>query len=259
MMMSFPAGLIQLINSQPHTIPPISFRIKNFQNLDVVVPNTQVLTMEQDLMSEEPVFSFNMAQLTALLKRQAERKPSASYFNVDILKYQVKPSSGAGSAPLHMVAYWKCEASQTDVRLDYKINGHAQITPAPLRNLMISVPVEGAVTSMQAKPPGEWMANSNRALWKLPEMSADVEGTSMGSIRARFALSSASGSPTTVTANFDCVGSTLSGAEMELLSTGYRTSLVKRRFVAGKYLCDADVSDAKGRYAAPPGPTSTAC
>jgi len=77
------------------------------------------------------------------------------------------------------------------------------------------------------------MANSNRALWKLPEMSADVEGTSMGSIRARFALSSASGSPTTVTANFDCVGSTLSGAEMELLSTGYRTSLVKRRFVAG--------------------------
>ena len=37
-------------------------------------------------MSEEPVFSFNMAQLTALLKRQAERKPSASYFNVDILK-----------------------------------------------------------------------------------------------------------------------------------------------------------------------------
>ena len=154
---------------------------------------------EQDLMSVEPVFHFNMPQLTLLLKRQAEQNPSASYFNVDILKvntgsetdgqrgkaldclstdsvvkrvphttyaccpfpwiwfqYQVKAQSGTGSAPLHLVAYWKCEPSQTDVRLDYKFNAHAQAAPAPLRNLMISVPIEGAVTSMQAKPQGEW-------------------------------------------------------------------------------------------------------
>lgn len=73
-----------------------------------------------------------------------------------MIQYQVKAQSGTGSAPLHLVAYWKCEPSQTDVRLDYKFNAHAQATPAPLRNLMISVPVEGAVTSMQAKPQGEW-------------------------------------------------------------------------------------------------------
>lgn len=34
-------------------------------------------------------FKFNMSALTALLKRQAEKNPTASYFNVDILKYQV--------------------------------------------------------------------------------------------------------------------------------------------------------------------------
>ena len=117
MMLSFPAGLVQLINAQPnHNIPPISFRIRNYQNLENVVPNKQVLNMwvflvslfalkiflitdplilcssivsflrEQDLMSVEPVFHFNMPQLTLLLKRQAEQNPSASYFNVDILK-----------------------------------------------------------------------------------------------------------------------------------------------------------------------------
>lgn len=32
------------------------------------------------------MFHFNMVQLTALLKRQSEQNPSASYFNVDILK-----------------------------------------------------------------------------------------------------------------------------------------------------------------------------
>jgi len=77
------------------------------------------------------------------------------------------------------------------------------------------------------------MPNSSRALWKLPEMSMETEGANLGSIRARFNMSGSSGSPTTVTAHFGCDGSTLSGAEMELVSPGYRTSLVKRRFVAG--------------------------
>lgn len=46
MMLSFPAGLVQLMNAQPnHNIPPISFRIRNFLNLDSIVPNKQVLTM----------------------------------------------------------------------------------------------------------------------------------------------------------------------------------------------------------------------
>lgn len=155
-----------------------------------------------------------------------------------------------------MVAYWKCESCQTDVRLDYKFNAHAQASPAALRNLMISIPIEGAVTSMQAKPQGEWqvvrpfqfaratfnfllflparMSTSNRALWKLAEMSTESDGANVGSIRARFLLGGGSGSPTTVTAHFGCDGSTMSGADMDLVSPGYRTSLVKRRFVAGK-------------------------
>lgn len=35
------------------------------------------------------VLEFNMSALSALLKKQSEQNPSASYFNVDILKYQV--------------------------------------------------------------------------------------------------------------------------------------------------------------------------
>lgn len=32
---------------------------------------------------------FNMSALSSLLKKQSEQNPNASYFNVDILKYQV--------------------------------------------------------------------------------------------------------------------------------------------------------------------------
>lgn len=33
---------------------------------------------------------FNMSALSSLLKKQSEQNPIASYFNVDILKYQVR-------------------------------------------------------------------------------------------------------------------------------------------------------------------------
>lgn len=58
-----------------------------------------------------------MSALTTLLRRQAEQNPSASYFNVDILKYQIKNKDGAGSCPFQIVSYWKCEAKHTDLKV----------------------------------------------------------------------------------------------------------------------------------------------
>lgn len=40
--------------------------------------------------SDQIVIEFNMSALSTLLKKQSEQNPSASYFNVDILKYQVR-------------------------------------------------------------------------------------------------------------------------------------------------------------------------
>lgn len=58
-----------------------------------------------------------MSALTTLLRKQAEQNPSASYFNVDILKYQIKCKEGAGSCPFQLVAYWKCETTHTDLKV----------------------------------------------------------------------------------------------------------------------------------------------
>lgn len=60
-----------------------------------------------------------MSALTTLLRKQAEQNPSASYFNVDILKYQIKCKEGAGSCPFQLVAYWKCETTHTDLKVFY--------------------------------------------------------------------------------------------------------------------------------------------
>ncbi len=40
--------------------------------------------------NDTSVFEFHMNALKELLRKQAEQNPKASYFNIDILKYQVK-------------------------------------------------------------------------------------------------------------------------------------------------------------------------
>lgn len=99
---------------------------------------------------------FNMSALTLLLRRQSEQNPTASYFNVDILKYTIKSKLGAQSCPFQLVSYWKCEPTHTDIKIDYKYNYHAMASPSPLLNVSISVPVDGGVKNVQSKPHSAW-------------------------------------------------------------------------------------------------------
>lgn len=56
----------------------------------------------------------------------------------------------------------------------------------------------------------------------------------MGSLRARLEVASGPSSQGTIATQFNCEGTTVSGVEFDLAGTGYRLSLVKRRFVSGK-------------------------
>ena len=78
------------------------------------------------------------------------------------------------------------------------------------------------------------MSETNRALWQFPELSQHTDN-GVGSLRARFELSDGPGGQGTIAAQFHCEGTTLSGVDFELVGTGYRLSLVKKRFVSGKY------------------------
>ncbi|EEB13671.1 proline-serine-threonine phosphatase interacting protein, putative [Pediculus humanus corporis] len=255
MMVSFPAGIVAVLAHNPSPAL-LSFRIKDIRRLQNITPNKQLVSIDSSQSSSDShVFEFNMSALTSLLKKQAEQNPTASYFNVDILKYFIRPKSGASSCPFQLVAYWKCSQSHTDLKVDYKYNSHAMASPSPLLNLTVSVPVDGGVRSFQAKPDATWNAETTRAFWKFTELSQHSEGHGVGSLRARFELTNGPGSQGTIATQFNCEGTTLSGTEFELIGTGYRLSLVKRRFVSGKYICDGDV-DSKYRYASP---SSTEC
>ncbi|XP_018043626.1 PREDICTED: F-BAR domain only protein 2 isoform X1 [Atta colombica] len=251
MMLSFPAGIVTVLANNPSPAK-LTFRVRNTNRLERLLPNSQLISMDATQTTvDSTIFEFNMSALTMLLRRQAEQNPSASYFNVDILKYQIKCKEGAGSCPFQLVAYWKCETTHTDLKIDYKYNSRAMASPSPLLNLHVAAPIDGGFKSFNSKPLAQWLPDTNRVLWKFTELSQHSEGNGVGSLKARVELERGPGNQGTIFTQFNCEGTTLSGVEFELIGSGYRLSLVKRKFVSGKYICDGDL-DSRSRYAAPP-------
>ncbi|XP_036620001.1 F-BAR domain only protein 2 isoform X1 [Trichosurus vulpecula] len=237
MTVSFPSGIIKVFTSNPSPAV-LCFRVKNTSKLEQILPNAQLIFSDPSQCdSSAKDFWMNMQAVTVYLKKLAEQNPSASYYNVDVLKYQVS-SNGIQSTPLNLATYWKCNASTTDVRVDYKYNPEAMIAPSVLSNIQVVVPVDGGVTNMQSLPPAVWNAEQMKAYWKLSGISEKSENGGSGSLRAKFDLSEGPSKPTTLAVQFISEGSTLSGADIELVGTGYRLSLMKKRFATGRYLAD---------------------
>lgn len=243
MKVSFPAGIVQVLAHNPSPAA-LQFRVSKANKLENILPNKQLISLDTShCTSEQYAYDFNMPALIALLKKQYEQTPTASYFNIDILKYHIKSLPGAKSTPLHLVAYWKCESRITDLRIDYKFNPSALAITVPINNLNIIVPVNGGVSDVQSKPKVLWNGELNRAVWKIPELNHLSDGGGLGSLRARFDLSCGPSTPIAIAAQFTCNGTSLSGADFELSGSGYRLSLVKKEVIAGKYLCEVAATE----------------
>lgn len=241
MVLSFPAGITRHFANNPSPAV-LTFSITNYSRLEHVLPNPQLLccdtTTQAKGSSNSKDFWVNMPNLMTHLKKVAEQKPQATYYNVDMLKYQVS-SQGLQSTPLNLAASWRCEPTSTDLRIDYKYNGDAMTAPMALNNVQFLIPVDGGVSKLQAVlPPAAWNAEQHRILWKIPDISQKSENGGVGSLLARFQLTDGPSKPSPLAVQFTSEGSTLSGCDIELAGPGYRFSLVKKRFAAGKYLAD---------------------
>lgn len=72
--------------------------------------------------------------------------------NFQILKYEVKEPE---LPPLFLNAYWKLEAQNTDLRIDYRLNMDGTVN-CSLLNVVFTTKVEGAVVNVIADPKAEW-------------------------------------------------------------------------------------------------------
>uniref|UniRef100_H3C0J4 SH3-containing GRB2-like protein 3-interacting protein 1 n=1 Tax=Tetraodon nigroviridis TaxID=99883 RepID=H3C0J4_TETNG len=239
MVLSFPAGITRHFANNPSPAV-LTFSITNYSRLEHVLPNPQLLCCDTTTKAKGDAKDFwvNMPNLITHLKKVAEQKPQATYYNVDMLKYQAS-CDGPQSVPLNLAVSWRCEPASTDLRIDYKYNGGAMATPMALNNVQFLVPVDGGVTKLQAVlPPAAWNTEQKRILWKIPDISQKSENGGVGSLLARFQLTEGPSKPAPLAVQFTSEGSTLSGCDIELAGPGYRFSLIKKRFAAGKYLAD---------------------
>ncbi|XP_056287980.1 F-BAR domain only protein 2 isoform X5 [Pseudoliparis swirei] len=237
MTFSFPMGIIKVFTTNPSPAV-LTFKLRNTSRLEQILPNQQLLYSDPSQSdSNSKDFWFNMQALTSYLRKSSDQNPTASYYNVDVLKYQVQ-SDGIHSTPLNLAVYWKCGASASDLRVDYRYNPESMAAPGPLSNVQILVPVDGEVTNMQSLPNSVWNPEQNKCLWKLSDISEKSDNEGAGSLRAKFELSDGPSSPTTLAVQFMSEGSTLSGVDLELLGPGYRLSLNKKRFATGRYMAD---------------------
>ncbi|NXG48950.1 SGIP1 protein, partial [Psilopogon haemacephalus] len=236
MVLSFPAGITRHFATNPSPAV-LTFRVLNYHRLEHVLPNPQLLccdNTQSDASTKE--FWVNMPNLMAHLKKVSEQKPQATYYNVDMLKYQVS-AQGIQSTPLNLAVSWRCDPASTDLRIDYKYNTEAMAAPVALNNVQFLVPVDGGVTKLQAVlPPAVWNSEQQRILWKIPDISQKSENGGVGSLLARFQLSEGPSTPAPLAVQFTSEGSTLSSCDIELVGAGYRFSLIKKRFAAGRFL-----------------------
>uniref|UniRef100_G1P7H0 FCH and mu domain containing endocytic adaptor 1 n=1 Tax=Myotis lucifugus TaxID=59463 RepID=G1P7H0_MYOLU len=230
--MTFPAGIVRVFSGTPPP-PVLSFRLVHTTPIEHFQPNADLLFSDPSQSDPETKdFWLNMTALTEALQRQAEQNPAASYYNVVLLRYQFS-RPGPQSVPLQLSAHWQCEATLTQVSVEYSYRPGATAVPTPLTNVQILLPVGEPVTNVRLQPAATWNLEEKRFLWKLPDVS---EAGGSGHLSASWEPCSGPSTPSPVAAQFTSEGATLSGVDVELVGSGYRMSLVKRRFATGMYL-----------------------
>lgn len=71
-------------------------------------------------------------------------------------------------------------------------------------------------------------------MWNFTDISQHSDNRGIDTLRARLEVTNGPSTPALLYTQFNCEGTTLSGIDLELLGSGYRVSLVKRRFISGK-------------------------
>jgi len=72
-------------------------------------------------------------------------------------------------------------------------------------------------------------------MWNIGSISELSENGVKGCVRAIFDIGSSPSAPHLAAISFTCEGTTCSGVDLELIGSGYRLSLVKKRIISGQW------------------------
>ncbi|OZC11321.1 hypothetical protein X798_01737 [Onchocerca flexuosa] len=159
-LVSFPATVVPALTDLTSDIDPLIVTLKNADKIKTISPNSQLISQVIDAFAAPYTFTFGKTQLAEWLSARKIEKPDSQFFNVEVLKYEIKEPT---TPPLVLIVYWKLETQNTDLRIDYRLNMDSSIDYS-LMNVVFTTKVEGSVVSVIADPNAECISNEHK--WK---------------------------------------------------------------------------------------------
>ncbi|KRY83099.1 FCH domain only protein 2 [Trichinella pseudospiralis] len=241
---SFPAGCLALLNKDPGKYPLI-FQMKNVEKMHSVVYNQSML---HRLMSEEAQchsYEFYMPVLLSYLLQQQQRSPHSPYYNVETLRYEVQISSTTGisgvessSAPLLVSSRWIVAEDKTELSIEYGYNENCPFY-APLINVTFSTDVGDTANNVKLPSDASWLQQSNQLQFRLPEVKRWDKRS--GTFEATVASGQGRCIPAPTLVKFQSNGACISNADVQLQNCSYEISLLRKRLISGKYICEPNI------------------
>ncbi|KAL1245283.1 F-BAR domain only protein 2 [Trichinella spiralis] len=241
---SFPAGCLALLNKDP-TKYPLIFQMKNVEKMHSVVYNQSLL---HRLMSEEAQchrYEFYMPVLLSYLLQQQQRSPHSPYYNVETLRYEVQISSSASisgfessSAPLLVSSRWIVAEDKTELSIEYGYNENCPFY-APLINVTFNTDVGDTANNVKLPSGASWLQQSNQLQFQLPELKRWDKRS--GTLEATIASGQGRCIPAPTLVKFQSNGACISNADVQLQNCSYEISLLRKRLISGKYICEPNI------------------
>ncbi|KHJ45028.1 hypothetical protein D918_04839 [Trichuris suis] len=238
---SFPSGCLRLLKHDASAYPLV-FSLKNVTRMHSVVYNQKLMSRVPSQSDSCHKYEFNMTTLLNELQEHACRTPVAPYYNLEVMRYEVQtePSVNAPDqmAPLLLKGSWNRKDDNVHLCIRYGYNPQCCLC-SPLSNVVFITDVCGNVQSVECNSDMSWSHEENRLQFNLTEMSC--HRSSSGILRATVHCTSDNVVSAPIMVQFQANDSCLSNAQLELLCKYYRLSLMRRRLLSGKYICEPQV------------------
>lgn len=149
--------------------------------------------------------------------------------------------------PIKPIAHWLCDLSVTKVRIDFESLSDelsaCGLRERDVRNIKISLQVDGDVKSHQSKPPAVWSPIDSKLTWCFNDLSELIEASTHSGVTsclAKLSLNDGPSTPDDVDVQFSIVGKTLSGTQITIerdQGNFYHISKQKLEVRTGQFRC----------------------
>lgn len=155
LMVSFPSSFAAQLADTASDHTTLKFSLQNAEQLKAIVPNKKLILPTPLPTAPASAYKFTLDRLALAnwLLEQKRAQPALAFYNTEIIRYELVDGF---LPPLYVQSYWKLDASQTDIRIDYRLNTEESAVKNALLNISFSTEVSGGAQLFNSDPAAKW-------------------------------------------------------------------------------------------------------